>query len=79
MPRQLLVVQIRPFRQVRKMSIKSVGSAVFIVGILIVLASLLADSIGIGGSPGFGPGQNMGLIIGPIICFVGFRLRGKSD
>ena len=61
------------------MPIKTVGSTVFIMGILIVLASLIADNIGIGGSPGFGPGQNIGLIIGPVIAFVGFKLRGQSD
>ena len=61
------------------MPIKTVGSAVFVVGILIVMASLVADSLGIGGSLGFGPGQIIGLIIGPIICFVGFKLRSQSD
>ena len=61
------------------MPIKTVGNVVLAVGILIVLASLFADSIGIGGSPDFGPGQIMGLIIGPVVAFVGFKLRGQSD
>jgi len=61
------------------MHIKTIGSAVFLAGVLIVLTSLLADSLGIGGSPGFGPSQNMGLITGPIIAFVGFKLGGQSD
>ena len=61
------------------MDIKTLGNAVLIVGILIVLASLLADRIGIGESPGFGPGQITGLIVGPIISFVGFKLRDQSD
>jgi len=61
------------------MPINAVGNAVFALGILIVLISLFADILGIGGSPGFGPGQNMGLITGPIISFVGFKLRSQSD
>jgi hypothetical protein len=61
------------------MPIKTVGSVVLVFGILILLASLFADSIGIGGSPGFGPGQIIGLIVGPVIAFVGFKLRGQSD
>ena len=61
------------------MHIKTIGSAIFLVGALIVLASLFADSLGIGGSPGFGPSQVLGLFIGPLFSFIGFRLRGHSD
>lgn len=61
------------------MHIKTLGNIVLVLGILIVLLSLIADSIGIGGSPGFGPGQVLGLIVGPIISFVGFKLAGQSD
>ena len=61
------------------MPIKTVGNVVLAVGILVVLVSLFADSIGIGGSGGFGPGQIMGLIVGPVIFFVGLNLRGQTD
>ena len=61
------------------MLIKTVGNTVFAVGVFIVLASLFADSIGIGGSGDFGPGQITGLIVGPVISFVGFKLRGQTD
>ena len=58
---------------------KSLGNALLIVGILIALASLLADIIGIGDSPGFGRYQIMGLIVGVIISYVGFNFRGQSE
>ncbi len=58
---------------------KSLGNALLIVGILIVLASLLADIIGIGDSPGFGRYQILWLIVGAIISYVGFNFRGQSD
>ena len=61
------------------MPIKTVGNIVLAVGILIVLLSLFADSIGIGGDPDFGPGQIIGLIVGPVISFVGLKLKGQSD
>ena len=61
------------------MHIKSLGNVVIIVGVLIVLASLFADNIGIGGSSGFGLAQIFGLIVGPFVSFLGFKLRGQSD
>jgi hypothetical protein len=61
------------------MHIKTLGNTVLLFGILIVLAALFADRFGIGGSPGFGPGQVMGLIIGPMISVVGFKLGNQSD
>lgn len=61
------------------MHIKVVGNALFIMGVVIVLASLFADSLGIGGSAGFGPGQIIGLLVGPGVAIVGYRLRAQSD
>lgn len=61
------------------MHIKTLGNTVLIIGILIALVAVLADSIGVGGSPGFGPVQIMGLILGPIVSFIGLELRGQSD
>lgn len=61
------------------MHIKTVGNILIIMGILILLASLFADEIGIGGSPDFGPDQIIGLIFGPVISFVGFNVRAQSD
>ena len=58
---------------------KSLGNALLIVGILIALVSLLADIIGIGDSPSFGRNQIMGLIVGAIISYVGFNIRGQSE
>ena len=56
---------------------KKVLCFVFIgVGIIILLASLFADPIGIG-FPGFGTQQVSGTVIGAIIVIIGFILYRK--
>jgi len=51
-----------------------------VIGIGLLLASLLADTIGIGDDPGFGRQQTLGTAIGAIITAVGifFSLLKKS-
>ena len=61
------------------MHIKTVGNTLISVGMLILIASALADSMGFGGNPDFGPGQITGLIFGPVIAFIGFNVRSQSD
>lgn len=61
------------------MHIKTVGNTLISFGILILIASVLADSMGFGGSPDFGPGQITGLIFGPVIAFIGLNVRSQSD
>ena len=56
---------------------KRLGVALIIIGIIILLISLLADPLGIGGYPGIGTKQTIGLIIGVIIAIIGFILRRK--
>ena len=56
---------------------KTVTTVLLVVGIGVFVASLLADLIGIGTSPGFGNVQLIGTIAGAVITCVGlfFRLR----
>ena len=42
-------------------------------GVLIVLVSLLADVIGLGSNPGFGPYQKSGVVAG--LLFLAFAIR----
>jgi len=43
-------------------------------GIVVLLLSLLADVIGFGGDPGFGPVQLLGIIVGIAAAIVGLIL-----
>ena len=57
---------------------KTVGIVLLVVGIVILLASLVADPIGIGGSPSFGRDQIVGTIVGAIVTVVGLVLTLKK-
>jgi hypothetical protein len=46
-----------------------------VVGVLLVLVSLFADAIGVGGQPGFGWKQGAGLVIGVALAALGFWRR----
>jgi len=48
-----------------------------VIGIIILLVSLLADMIGIGGYPGIGYKQIIGAIVGAVISIIGFILYRK--
>jgi len=50
-----------------------------LLGAMIFLGAAVADSLGIGGSPEFGPGQITGLIFGPVITFVGHSVKGQAE
>jgi hypothetical protein len=61
------------------MHIKHLGNVLIVLGVVVLLASLFADTIGIGGNPDFGPGQITGVIFGPVISFIGFNVKGQAD
>lgn len=42
-----------------------------LIGVVLLAASLLADSTGIGSNPGFGPRQTVGSIAGVVILLLG--------
>ena len=60
---------------------KTAPILVLVIGIGLLVASLLADVIGIGDDPGFGSQQTTGTIVGLIITAVGLylTLKQKSD
>jgi len=61
------------------MNVKTLGNLLIAIGLLILLAALLADGVGFGGDPEFGPGQLTGVIFGPVFCIVGLFVRGQSE
>ena len=61
------------------MSNKMAPFLVLIIGLGLFVASLLADVIGIGNDPGFGPQQTTGIIVGVIIAAVGGYLTLKEE
>jgi len=56
---------------------KGLSLILIVVGIIILLVSLLADMIGIGGYPGMGYKQIIGAIVGGVISIIGFILYRK--
>jgi hypothetical protein len=52
---------------------KTAGIVVLVVGIVVLLLSLLAYPIGIGG-PAFGPYQIAGTIVGAVLVVIGLVL-----
>jgi hypothetical protein len=60
---------------------KTAGIVLLVVGIVVLLLSLLADAIGVGGNPIFGRNQIIGTIAGAIVTVVGLvlTLRKRSS
>jgi hypothetical protein len=56
---------------------KTAGIVVLVVGIVVLLLSLLAYPIGIGG-PAFGPYQIAGTIVGAVVTVIGLVLTLKK-
>lgn len=57
---------------------KNIGIVLFGVGAVILILSLAADPIGIGGSPGFGWKQILGSLAGALLTVVGLALGYKK-
>ena len=47
------------------------------IGVLMVLISLFADSLGLGSTLGFGRVQTIGVIVGALVIVAGFCLRRR--
>ncbi len=60
------------------MNEKTLGTAILVIGIVILGVSLFADSIGIGDNPGFGRDQVIGSVVGAIATAVGLFLTVKT-
>jgi uncharacterized membrane protein (Fun14 family) len=65
--------------EVMQMEVKrTLGLVLLVVGIAVLVLSLAADPLGIGGNPIFGRNQIIGTIAGAISAVVGFVLRRKK-
>lgn len=61
------------------MGSRGLGVVLLIIGVVIGVLCVLADSIGIGGYPGFGWKQIVGVIVGVVIAVWGLvQMRGKE-
>jgi len=55
---------------------RTVGAVVLVVGVLMFLVAAAADSLGLGGAPGFGWKQIVGVAAGVVVAAVGLvRMR----
>ena len=58
---------------------KTVGIALLAVGVIVLIVSLAADAIGIGGAAdAFGYKQIIGAVVGVIVAVVGFVLYSRK-
>ena len=57
---------------------KIIGIALLAVGAVLLMGSLIADPIGIGGATGFGYKQIIGAVAGVIVAVVGFVLYSRK-
>jgi len=56
---------------------KGLSLIVIVVGIILLLVSLLADVLGMGGYPGIGFKQIIGAVGGAVIAIIGFMIGRK--
>lgn len=57
---------------------KPTGLVVILIGIGLLAASLLADTIGVGDDEGFGRQQTLGTVAGAVIAALGLFLSRKA-
>ena len=58
---------------------KTIGVALLVVGVIVLIVSLAADAIGLGGAIGaFGYKQIIGAVVGVIVAVVGFVLYSRK-
>ena len=60
------------------MNKKNLGMELIAVGIIVLVVSLAADMIGIGGAPGLGFKQILGAVAGVVVAVVGFFLYSRK-
>jgi hypothetical protein len=60
------------------MNTKVLGMIAVLVGVVLLLVSVLADYIGLGGAPGFGTRQIIGALAGAIVALAGFVVMRKK-
>jgi hypothetical protein len=57
---------------------KSIGIALIIIGVVLLIGSLTVDLIGIGGNAGFGRYQSAGIVVGVLAAGAGIVLRARN-
>jgi hypothetical protein len=61
------------------MSKRTIGIGLVVIGVLVLIGSLGADVLGLGGAPGIGWKQLIGAVIGLIVAIAGgWSLRGDQ-
>ncbi|MEP6894861.1 MAG: hypothetical protein ABI986_04560 [Chloroflexota bacterium] len=60
------------------MNNRTIGIVLLAGGVVLLIVSLAADLIGIGGAAGFGYKQTIGSIAGAIVAIVGFVLYSRK-
>jgi asparagine N-glycosylation enzyme membrane subunit Stt3 len=61
------------------MNKKTIGTVLLVAGVILLLASLTADMIGIGeAASAFGYKQIIGTVVGAVAAVAGFFLRSKE-
>ena len=53
------------------MSKRTIGIGLIVIGVIVLIVSLAADSLGIGGAPGIGMKQLAGAGVGVVVAIVG--------
>lgn len=61
------------------MNKRNLGIALFVVGAALVIISILADTLGIGGQSGFGWKQTIGVVVGAVILIAGLGEISKKE
>ena len=62
------------------MSSRNIGMILIVIGAIVVIVDLLADTLGIGGAPNqFGIQQIIGLVVGVVLVIVGFVLFRRVE
>ena len=56
---------------------KTIGIALIVIGVIVLIVSLAADAIGLGGAPGFGYKQIIGVLAGVIVAVIGYFYSRK--
>lgn len=57
---------------------KTIGIALLVVGVILLIGSLAADVIGLGAAPGFGYKQIVGSIAGAVVAVFGFAYYSRK-
>ena len=60
------------------MSKRTLGYVLFIIGIVLIVVSVLADSIGVGSYPGFNWAQQVGTAVGVLVAVIGLVLAFRK-